>query len=67
MKFGLMYAIQISKPHYPGIERDTYKQVLARVTLAEEMGFRHFWTVEHHFLNEWWRAPEDKGMRMSAS
>jgi hypothetical protein len=57
MKFGLMYEIQIPKPHYPGIERDTYKQVLAQVTLAEEMGFSHFWTVEHHFLTEFSHCP----------
>ena len=30
MKFGLMYEIQIPEPHYPGIERDVYKQVLIR-------------------------------------
>ena len=48
MKFGLMYEIQIPEPHYPGIERDVYKQVLEQVTLADEVGFDHFWTVEHH-------------------
>ncbi len=52
MKFGLMYEIQIPEPHYPGIERDVYKQVLEQVTLADEIGFDHFWTVEHHFLKE---------------
>ena len=52
MKFGLMYEIQIPEPHYPGIERDVYKQVLEQVTLADEVGFDHFWTVEHHFLKE---------------
>ena len=52
MKFGLMYEIQIPEPHYPGIERDIYKQVLEQVTLADEVGFDHFWTVEHHFLKE---------------
>jgi alkanesulfonate monooxygenase SsuD/methylene tetrahydromethanopterin reductase-like flavin-dependent oxidoreductase (luciferase family) len=57
MKFGLMYEIQIPKPHYPGIERDTHKQVLAQVILAEELGFSHFWTVEHHFLTEFSHCP----------
>jgi alkanesulfonate monooxygenase SsuD/methylene tetrahydromethanopterin reductase-like flavin-dependent oxidoreductase (luciferase family) len=52
MKFGLMYEIQIPEPHYPGIVKDTYNQVMAQVVLAEEMGFEHFWTVEHHFLTE---------------
>jgi alkanesulfonate monooxygenase SsuD/methylene tetrahydromethanopterin reductase-like flavin-dependent oxidoreductase (luciferase family) len=52
MKFGLMYEIQIPEPHYPGIEQERYKQILAQVDLADEVGFDYFWTVEHHFLRE---------------
>ena len=52
MKFGLMYEIQIPEPHYPGIEQERYKQVLAQAELADEVGFDYFWTVEHHFLKE---------------
>ena len=52
MKFGLMYEIQIPKPHHPGIEQERYKQVLAQAELADEVGFDYFWTVEHHFLTE---------------
>ena len=52
MKFGLMYEIQIPEPHYPGIEQERYKQVLAQAELADQVGFDYFWTVEHHFLNE---------------
>ena len=52
MKFGLMYEIQVPEPHHPGIEQERYKQVLAQVDLADEMGFDYFWTVEHHFLRE---------------
>ena len=52
MKFGLMYEIQIPEPHYPGIEADRYKQVMAQVELADDVGFHYFWTVEHHFLKE---------------
>jgi hypothetical protein len=37
MKFGIMYEMQIPEPHYPGIERDVYKQVLAQVTLVPMM------------------------------
>ena len=57
MKFGLMYEIQIPEPHYPGIERDVYHQVLEQVTLADEVGFDYFWTVEHHFLKEFSHCP----------
>ena len=52
MKFGLQYELQIPEPHYPGIEQDRYKQVLAQAELADEVGFDYFWTVEHHFLQE---------------
>ena len=52
MKFGLMYEIQIPEPHYPGIEQERYKQVMAQVELADEIGYDYFWTVEHHFLKE---------------
>ena len=52
MKFGLMYEIQIPEPHYPGIEAEKYKEVLAQVKLADEVGFDYCWTVEHHFLRE---------------
>src|SRR6266540_5389999 len=47
-----MYEIQIPEPHYDGIEQDRYKQVMAQVALADEVGFEYFWTVEHHFLTE---------------
>ena len=57
MKFGLMYEIQIREPHYPGIERDRYKQVMAQVELADEVGYDYFWTVEHHFLKEFSYCP----------
>ena len=52
MKFGMMYEIQIPEPHYPGIERDRYHQVMAQVELGDQVGFAYFWTVEHHFLTE---------------
>ncbi len=52
MKFGLMYEMQIRGPHYPGIERELYRQVLAQAELADDVGFDYFWTVELHFLNE---------------
>ena len=52
MKFGLKYEIQIPEPHYPGIEKERYDQLLAQVELGDEVGFDYFWTVEHHFLRE---------------
>lgn len=52
MKFGMMYEIQIPEPHYPGIEKERYDQILAQVELGDQVGFDYFWTVEHHFLKE---------------
>jgi len=52
-----MYEIQIPEPHYPGIERDRYRQVMAQVELADDVGFHYFWTVEHHFLKEFSYCP----------
>ena len=52
MKFGMMYEIQIREPHYPGIEQERYKQVIAQVELADDIGYDYFWTVEHHGLKE---------------
>ena len=57
MKFGMMYEIQIPEPHYDGIERERYKQVMAQVELADEMGYDYFWSVEHHFLKEFSHCP----------
>ena len=67
MKFGLMYEIQVREPHYEGIEQERYKQVMAQTELADEVGFDHFWTVEHHFLREFSHrsAPEVTGPSLS--
>ena len=52
MKFGLMYEIQIPEPHYLGIERDRYREVMAQAELGDELGYDYFWAVEHHFQKE---------------
>src|SRR5260370_12381676 len=52
MKYRIRYEIQVREPHYDGIEPCRYKQVKAQAELADEVGFDHFWTVEHHFLRE---------------
>ncbi len=60
MKFGLMYEIAIPEPHHPGVQQERYKEVMEQVVLADDVGFDYFWTVEHHFLNEfsYCSAPE---------
>jgi alkanesulfonate monooxygenase SsuD/methylene tetrahydromethanopterin reductase-like flavin-dependent oxidoreductase (luciferase family) len=50
MEFGLLYEWQIE----PGIDRSTEAKhltdIVDQVRLAEEVGFRSVWSVEHHFL-----------------
>ncbi len=53
MEFGMMYEIQVPKPWQVRSEYEAYQQVVAQVQLAEAVGFRSCWTVEHHFLSEY--------------
>ena len=52
MKFALFYEIPIAKPWTPKQEHQAYKDVIQQVIFGESMGFHSFWTVEHHFLDE---------------
>lgn len=50
MDFGIFYEIQVRSPlKHREREFEVFHQVLDQVALAEECGFSHFWTVEHHF------------------
>ena len=53
MKFALFYEIPVARPWTPGKEHKAYKDVLEQAVLADQMGFHAFWTVEHHFLEEY--------------
>jgi alkanesulfonate monooxygenase SsuD/methylene tetrahydromethanopterin reductase-like flavin-dependent oxidoreductase (luciferase family) len=52
LDFGIFYEIEVPKPWTERCEYEVYKQTMAQVVQAEEHGFSHFWTVEHHFLSE---------------
>lgn len=52
LDFGLFYEIPLAPPWTPQRERDAYHRVIAQAVHGEEVGFTHFWTVEHHFLTE---------------
>ncbi len=49
---GMFYEIPVPAPWNPRSEYDAYHNVVAQAVLGEEVGFSHFWTVEHHFLSE---------------
>ena len=57
MRFGLFYEIQVPRPWTDRSDYDAYQQVLAQVEYAEQMGFEAFFTVEHHFLDEYSHCP----------
>jgi alkanesulfonate monooxygenase SsuD/methylene tetrahydromethanopterin reductase-like flavin-dependent oxidoreductase (luciferase family) len=53
MKFALFYEIPVAKPFTDGKEHAAYKNTLEQAVLGEQAGFHSFWTVEHHFLEEY--------------
>jgi alkanesulfonate monooxygenase SsuD/methylene tetrahydromethanopterin reductase-like flavin-dependent oxidoreductase (luciferase family) len=52
MKFALFYEIPVARPWTQDQEHRAYKNVLEQAVLGDELGFHSFWTVEHHFLEE---------------
>ena len=52
LEFGLFYEIPVAAPWHARSERDAYHRVIDQAVLGEQVGFSHFWTVEHHFLSE---------------
>ncbi len=53
MKFAMFYEIPVAKPWGPRSEYEAYKNTIEQVKLGDRMGFHSFWTVEHHFLDEY--------------
>ncbi len=53
MKFALFYEIPVARPWTDKSEYDAYKNTLEQAVLGEQAGFHSFWTVEHHFLEEY--------------
>jgi alkanesulfonate monooxygenase SsuD/methylene tetrahydromethanopterin reductase-like flavin-dependent oxidoreductase (luciferase family) len=52
MKFALFYEIPVPRPWTEGQEHRAYRDVLEQAVLGDQLGFHSFWTVEHHFLEE---------------
>lgn len=52
MKFGLFYEIPVARPRDKNSELRAYQEVLEQAVLGDRVGFHAFWTVEHHFLDE---------------
>jgi alkanesulfonate monooxygenase SsuD/methylene tetrahydromethanopterin reductase-like flavin-dependent oxidoreductase (luciferase family) len=52
MKFALFYEIPVARPWKRDSEHRAYKDTVEQAVLGEQAGFHSFWTVEHHFLEE---------------
>ncbi len=52
MKFAVFYEIPVPRPWTPGKEQAAIQNTVDQAVFAEQMGFHSFWTVEHHFLDE---------------
>jgi alkanesulfonate monooxygenase SsuD/methylene tetrahydromethanopterin reductase-like flavin-dependent oxidoreductase (luciferase family) len=53
MKFALFYEIPVAKPWDAESEHRAYKETIEQAVLGDKVGFHSFWTVEHHFLEEY--------------
>lgn len=53
MKFALFYEIPVPRPWTRESEHRAYKETLEQALAGERWGWDAFWTVEHHFLDEY--------------
>ncbi len=53
MRFALFYEIPVPRPWGPDSERTAYRNTIEQAVAAERWGWDAFWTVEHHFLEEY--------------
>src|SRR5271155_4425494 len=53
VEFALFYEIPVARPWSRTSELEAYQHTLTQVVRGEEMGWHAFWSVEHHFLEEY--------------
>jgi alkanesulfonate monooxygenase SsuD/methylene tetrahydromethanopterin reductase-like flavin-dependent oxidoreductase (luciferase family) len=53
MKFALFYEIPVARPWTADSERQAYHNTIEQAVAGEKFGWDAFWTVEHHFLEEY--------------
>jgi alkanesulfonate monooxygenase SsuD/methylene tetrahydromethanopterin reductase-like flavin-dependent oxidoreductase (luciferase family) len=53
MEFALFYEIPVARPWDRRSEHRAYQDTLTQAVFAEECGWDAFWSVEHHFLEEY--------------
>ncbi|MHB1785024.1 MAG: LLM class flavin-dependent oxidoreductase [Acidimicrobiales bacterium] len=52
MKFGLLDEIEVLRPWGETSQSDAFWEAIEQIQVAEEVGFDHVWSVEHHFLDQ---------------
>ena len=52
MDFALFYEIPVARPWSKRSEYEAYQNTIEQAVLGDRAGFHSFWTVEHHFLEE---------------
>src|SRR6478752_9455922 len=53
MDFALFYEIPVPQPWSPDSDHVAYTNTIEQAVHGEQAGFSSFWTVEHHFLDEY--------------
>jgi alkanesulfonate monooxygenase SsuD/methylene tetrahydromethanopterin reductase-like flavin-dependent oxidoreductase (luciferase family) len=53
VKFALFYEIPVARPWSEHSELDAYRHTLEQAQAADKLGWHAFWSVEHHFLEEY--------------
>jgi alkanesulfonate monooxygenase SsuD/methylene tetrahydromethanopterin reductase-like flavin-dependent oxidoreductase (luciferase family) len=53
MRFALFYEIPVARPWDAESEHRAYQHTLEQAVAGEKAGWDAFWTVEHHFLEEY--------------
>ena len=53
MKFAMFYEIPVPRPWTERSEYWAYRNTIEQAVLGDQVGFHSFWTVEHHFLEEY--------------
>jgi len=53
VRFALFYEIPVPQPWGPDSDFDAYQRTLTEAIAGDRFGWDAFWTVEHHFLDEY--------------
>ena len=53
MEFAMFYEIPVPRPWTRTSEYEAYQNTIEQAVAGERAGFHSFWTVEHHFLEEY--------------